>query len=114
MAFRDGDYIKPFLKSRGIFAKSIDNIPKGLKYPNEIKSDFSTFLSSTREISPENPVGFKGKIFLIVDDYVYSSAESFAVFAKASIALADSPKVTSTTFCTSFKSDASISPFWPT
>lgn len=83
MAFRDGNYIKPFLKSRGIFAKSIDNIPDGLKYPDEIKSDFSTFLSSTREISPENPVGFKGKIFLIVDDYVYSSAESFAVFAKA-------------------------------
>jgi C-terminal processing protease CtpA/Prc len=83
MVFRDGDYIKPFLKSRGMFAKSIDTIPDGLKYPDEIKSDFSAFLSSTREVSPENSVGFKGKIFLIVDDYVYSSAESFAVFAKA-------------------------------
>ena len=83
MVFRDGDYIKPFMKSRGMFAKSIDSIPNGLMYPEEINKDFSAFIPSTREISPKDSVGFKGKIFLIVDDYVYSSAESFAVFAKA-------------------------------
>lgn len=83
MAFRAGDYIKPFLKSRGIFTKSIDAMPEGLNYPEELKSDFSGFLPSSREVSPKNPVGFKGKIYLLVDDYVYSSAESFAVFSKA-------------------------------
>lgn len=83
MAFRDGEYIKPFLTSRIIITKSIKNIPEGLNYPEEIKSGFSAFLPSSREISPRDPVGFKGRIFLLVDDYVYSSAESFAAFAKA-------------------------------
>lgn len=83
MVFRNGDYIKPFMRSKGIFAESVKKIPDNLSYPEEIKKEFSTFISSTREISPKNSVGFKGRIFLLVDSYVYSSAESFAVFAKS-------------------------------
>lgn len=83
MVFRDGEYIKPFLMSRGIFGKPIHAIPEGLKYPAEIESGFSSFVTSFKEVSPRNPVGFKGKIYLLVDDYVYSSAESLAAFAKA-------------------------------
>lgn len=37
----------------------------------------------TYRIDPVYPVGFKGKIYLLVDDYVYSAAEAFAVFAKS-------------------------------
>ena len=33
-------------------------------------------------VGPNNPVGFKGKILLLVDNAVFSSSESFAVFAK--------------------------------
>lgn len=84
MVFREGEYIKPFLASRMMFTKPIKNIPEGLNYPEETKKDFSSFLSSSREISPRDSVGFKGKIFLLVDDYVYSSAESFAAVTKAS------------------------------
>ncbi len=34
-------------------------------------------------VKPNDPVGFNGKIYMLVDDKVYSSAESFAAFAKA-------------------------------
>lgn len=83
MVFRGGEYIKPFLASRMMFTKPIKNIPNGLNYPEETKSDFTSFLSVSREIPPRDSVGFKGKIFLLVDDYVYSSAESFAAVSKA-------------------------------
>lgn len=43
----------------------------------------SRYAEVNYDISPLNPVGFKGRIFLLVDDKVYSSAESFAAFAKA-------------------------------
>ncbi|MCX7903406.1 MAG: S41 family peptidase [Caloramator sp.] len=78
-----GDYIKKFLKSRKIKTRPIEKLPNGLKYPEETKKLFTSFLDSREEIKPKNPVGFKGKIFLLVDDYVYSSAEAFAAFCKA-------------------------------
>ncbi len=34
-------------------------------------------------VSPTHSIGFTGKVFLLVDDRVYSSAEAFASFAKA-------------------------------
>lgn len=81
--YRGGDYIKPFLKSRKIRTKPIEKLPDELNYPEETKNLFKSFLDSKDEIRPKNPVGFKGKIFLLVDDYVYSSAEAFAAFCKA-------------------------------
>lgn len=81
IAFK-GNYIKPFLTGRGITTKSIDNIPEQFK--SSYVSDMERFTSVTRTINPKNSVNFKGKIYLLVDDYVYSSAESFAAFSKAS------------------------------
>jgi C-terminal processing protease CtpA/Prc len=63
--------------------KKIDELPPNKNYPPEIKKSFSSFAEINYDISPLNPVGFKGRIFLLVDDKVYSSAESFAAFAKA-------------------------------
>ncbi|MCX7885049.1 MAG: S41 family peptidase [Caloramator sp.] len=82
--FRGGREIKPFLVSRGILTKSVDKLPKNLNYPKEVKNLFWGFIESDKKIAPLNPVGFKEKIFLLVDDYVYSSAETFAALAKAS------------------------------
>ncbi|KRQ87635.1 Peptidase family S41 [Caloramator mitchellensis] len=81
--FRNGDEMKPFLKTRGIFTKPIEKLPKGLNYPEETMRLFSGFIDSTTEIRPGKSVGFNGKIYLLVDDYVYSSAEAFAAFCKA-------------------------------
>ncbi|QCX33128.1 peptidase S41 [Caloramator sp. E03] len=81
--FRGGSEIKPFLASRGILTKSIDKLPKELNYPEEVKDLFWGYIESNKKIAPKNSVGFKGKIFLLVDDYVYSSAETFAALSKA-------------------------------
>jgi C-terminal processing protease CtpA/Prc len=42
------------------------------------------FTTASKTIKPQNSVGYKGKVYLLVDDYVYSSSESFAAFSKAS------------------------------
>ena len=83
MLFRNTKQLKPFLMSRGIITTPVRKLPEGLKYPEETKYLFSDFLESNKKVSPKNPVGFKGKIFLLVDDYVYSSAETFAALCKA-------------------------------
>jgi hypothetical protein len=82
-AFREGVYIKPFINARGMSQKPINKIPEGKKYPEELKRDFESFYFSEGKVKPLNSLGFKGKIYLLVDDYVYSSAEAFAVFAKS-------------------------------
>lgn len=83
MLFRNTTQLKPFLMSRGIITKPAGKLPEDLNYPVETKNLFSAFLESSKKVSPKNPVGFKGKIFLLVDDYVYSSAETFAALCKA-------------------------------
>jgi len=84
---RNGEYIKPFIKARFglslLSFKSTKELPRNLNFPEELRGDFGKFACFSKSISPKNPVGFKGKIFLLVDEYVYSSSESFASFAKA-------------------------------
>jgi len=64
-------------------SKTLDYLPKGRNYPPELTKDFGYFLEMPMTIKPKNPVGFNGKIFLLTDSGVYSAAESFASFAKA-------------------------------
>lgn len=54
------------------------------KLPEEVKTDFQYYGISNMTIEPLEPVGFKGKIFLLIDNKVFSSAEGFAAFAKDS------------------------------
>ncbi|WP_170240240.1 S41 family peptidase [Thermosediminibacter litoriperuensis] len=82
-AFKDGDYIKPFIGAKYWFLKRIDELPVNKNYPPEIGESLLCYGEVNYDISPESPVGFKGRIFLLVDEGVYSSAESFAAFAKA-------------------------------
>jgi C-terminal processing protease CtpA/Prc len=79
MAYRGG-YIKPFLRSRGIMTKPISELPEQFK--SEYTSAMESFITAPTSVNPENSVGFKGKIFLLVDNAVYSSSESFAAFCK--------------------------------
>ncbi|MFA6941731.1 MAG: S41 family peptidase, partial [Clostridiaceae bacterium] len=81
MAYK-GNYIKPFLTGRGIITKPIDKIPEQFK--SNYVSDMEQFSAGTKIVKPRNSVNFKGKVYLLTDDRVYSSSESFAAFCKAS------------------------------
>jgi len=50
--------------------------------PQEIKSDFNFYKYNSIEINPKDSVGFRGKIYLLVDENVFSAAEKFAAFSK--------------------------------
>lgn len=50
--------------------------------PPEIKTDFNYYKNNSVQIAPNGDVNFKGKVYLLVDEEVYSSAEKFAAFAK--------------------------------
>lgn len=88
-AIRGGSFTEQFFKCRtnnnySDFAPISDIDKEGLKkLPPEVKTDFKYYFKWTTDISPNNPVGFKGKIYILTDGYVFSSAEAFAVFAKA-------------------------------
>jgi hypothetical protein len=79
MAYR-GDYIKTFMRGRGIITKPISELPE--QFRSEYTSAMDSFVTTDISVRPENSVGFKGKIFLLVDKGVYSSSESFAAFCK--------------------------------
>jgi hypothetical protein len=86
--YRDGGYGKPFIKSKGepfiknVTVKSTVNLPPGKSYPPELLDDFGYYSKAHRTVKPKNSIEFKGKIYLLIDDYVYSSAETFAAFCK--------------------------------
>lgn len=84
--FSRGKYCRPFHKARKINMKPIKKLNEDIlnKMPKEVKSDFDRYTLSTFTIKPNDPIDFKGKIYLLVDEAVYSSAESFASFAKDS------------------------------
>lgn len=86
LAFRNGEYIKPFIDEKLFFSnkpREIKYLPPNKNYPQELFKDFDKFIETTYEVPPSNTVGFKGKILLLVDGCVYSSSESFAAFAKS-------------------------------
>lgn len=84
--FSRGEHCKPFHKTRRYKIKPIDKLDKTIlnKMPEEVESDFQRYYILNRTFSPRKPIDFKGKIYLLVDEVVYSSAESFASFAKDS------------------------------
>lgn len=52
------------------------------KFPSEIKTDFNYYKVNSIEINPSSDLNFAGKVYLLVDREVSSSAEKFAAFAK--------------------------------
>ena len=84
IAYRGGDYSLPFIKAKmGEYPlREIEDLHSKPNYPSELKRDFKYYSELIRTINP-GPIRFKGKIYLLVDSAVYSAAESFCVFAKA-------------------------------
>lgn len=86
--YRGGEFSTKFIKCvLGDYYNEIEpigNINKiGLKnLPPEINKDFKYYIDNTDVIKPKDSIGFKGKIYMLVDHGVYSSAEMFATFAK--------------------------------
>lgn len=82
--YRNGTYIKPFINEKienGNIEpiKDLNNL-NGLSYL--LKDNSFTIKQMNMLIPKSENIGFKGKIYVLVDDGVYSAAESFASFAK--------------------------------
>ena len=88
VAVRDGDYVSPFYRSMidvvGFVPLDEEDITPDLKA--EISNGgFRPPVTEFMTIEPdEASVRYTGKVYLLVDDQVCSSAENFAVFSKAS------------------------------
>jgi len=88
-AYRGGHFIEQFIKCRSGFGyESLEPISSineaNLKnLPPELKKDFKYYSKNTITYKPQNSIGFKGKIYLLVDGGVFSSSEAFATFAKS-------------------------------
>lgn len=50
--------------------------------PEEIKTDFKYYVKMTNIIEPVDEVGYRGDIYLLVDNRVFSSSDKFVQFAK--------------------------------
>jgi hypothetical protein len=89
MAFRGGEFEEGFFKEMfgGGFEKltPISEIDKEnfQNSPPELKKDFKYYDKFTNKFEPNNHIGFKGKIYLLVDKHVFSASEQFATFAKS-------------------------------
>jgi C-terminal processing protease CtpA/Prc len=87
--YRGGEYTEKLLRARGMNGYSdclsINKIDQEelSKAPRGIKEQFKYYSKIQYSISPKDSIDFKGNIYLLVNRQVYSSAESFAVFAKS-------------------------------
>ncbi|KYH35302.1 peptidase family S41 [Clostridium tepidiprofundi DSM 19306] len=82
--FRGNDYSLKFYKDiyKNETFKSIKDIPYMKNYSPELKEDFKYYIENNIEIQPYNSINYKGKIFLLIDDHVFSSADALAQFCK--------------------------------
>lgn len=82
--FRNSDIINNYIKSRNINTEDIKDLPNEIvsNGPGEITRDFKSFTKSDWIVERKDSINFKGNIYLLVDKYVYSSAESFSIFCK--------------------------------
>lgn len=82
--YRSGEYNKNFISLKDNGFKPISKFPKTLKAPAEDLKYATHFLDNlTKQIDPKyNKKLFNGNIFVLVDDKIYSSSESFSIFCK--------------------------------
>ena len=93
VTWRNSPFIQPFMADKGaddLPAASSDDLltaqaSSGDRFPGEILTEaFVEPKAWTRKVEPDNSINYRGRVFLLVDGYVYSSAESFAAFCKGS------------------------------
>lgn len=85
LAFRnDSEVMKDYVDKRGLTLEQIENLPKDIQKnaPKEVMNDFSEFHEDTLVVPTDYTSKFEGNIYLLVDEVVYSSAESFSIFCK--------------------------------
>lgn len=82
-SFFKGDYRDKYEMYKVPFAKPIDKLSEEVlqNLPPEVK-DFDKFDTNYIVMQPWNVLDFSGKVYLLVDKYVFSSSEKFASFAK--------------------------------
>lgn len=87
--YRDGDYIKPFIESKsGMEYEDLPSLSdlakenKSIRLTPEIMNNFDKYNEATTTILPKQSIAYKGKIYLLVNDQIFSSSEKFSVFAK--------------------------------
>ncbi|MDO4593808.1 MAG: S41 family peptidase [Tissierellia bacterium] len=84
MFFKDGDRTKIVLGDNDYNYENIKDVDinsLNLEYSEDLK-DFSYFAKDSIEVSPKNSISFKGNIYLLVDEEVFSAAETMASFCK--------------------------------
>lgn len=84
--FRAGEIMDKYIENTGIQVEDINElIDLGLEnMPEEVASDFNSYGQCDRVIKSKKISNFDGKIYLLIDKAVFSSSESFAIFAKDS------------------------------
>ena len=87
LLFRDSDYLEPFIRNKMLFGfyglKPLSEFaPKEGMEGKYFGGQSGKYDDMTYTVKPKSPVGFNGKIYLLVDGYVYSSAEALAAFSK--------------------------------
>ncbi|MDN5331923.1 MAG: hypothetical protein PWP45_1148 [Tepidanaerobacteraceae bacterium] len=80
--FRGSEYTKKFLSGLPEL-KSISALPENLTCPPEVSRHFTYFTTVGYHISEVDSIGFKGEIYILVDEEVFSTAKTFVTFAKA-------------------------------
>lgn len=85
-SFFRGNYRDKYEMYKVSTGNPIDNLDDDVldKLPKEVKDNFDYYDTNFVIVEPWNVVDFKGKVYLLVDKYVFSSAEKFASFAKDS------------------------------
>ncbi len=76
--------VKRYTDVRNIKLEPIENLPMNVKKnaPEETLKKFSDFENTSYTIKSNNDLKFKGNIYLLVDEKIYSSSESFSMFCK--------------------------------
>lgn len=74
--------IKKYTKKRNIKLHPIKNLPENIKEngPEEILKQFTDFENTSYTIKGNANLKFKGNIYLLVDEKVFSSSELFSMF----------------------------------
>ncbi len=84
-SFFRGDYRNRYEMYKVPTAKPIEKLDEEIlnKFPPEVKTDFQYYDRNFVIVQPWwGDLNFNGKVYLLVDKYVFSSSEKFASFAK--------------------------------
>src|SRR5664280_898365 len=87
IGFPPGAYCAPFIRNKlgtDCFRRKTARQLTSLEwFKPDLYAGATSFFQMPLTVSPKDSVGFDGRVFLLVDGDVYSSAEMFAVWAKA-------------------------------